>query len=101
MRVLVVADDQGRILSISKPGDVEDSESGIGAAGVLPDLGQRVHSLELSEELASRPLLELHQEFRLELRGAEARLVSGRDFVEPFRRVSASTEDETGHGKSD
>jgi hypothetical protein len=92
MRVIVVSDEQGRIISITQPGDVGEAASGIGAAGVVPDRGQEVNYVELPEELVERPLLDLHTEFRVDTRSDVARLVSAKEFVEPFRQEALDSE---------
>jgi hypothetical protein len=92
MRVIVVSDEQGRIISISRPGDVGDAVSGIGAAGIVPEQRQSLNYIQLPEELAERPLLELHTEFRVDTRGDVARLVSAKEFVEPFRQEALDSE---------
>lgn len=84
MRIHVVSDYQGRIISISKPEEVGHVASGIGAAGIVPEAGQRVHVVELPERLQKRPLLELHQEFRVQVKGDKARLVHAKEIKGPF-----------------
>ena len=85
MKAFVVSDDQGRIISISKPGDVGDQPSGIAEAGIFPEAGQHIHYIDLPAELEKKPLLDLHTEFRVDLRGERPRLVKAQDFTEPFR----------------
>jgi hypothetical protein len=84
MKVQVVSDYQGRIVSISVPGDVGHPASGIQAAGIVPTAEQRIHMVEFSEELRARPLLEIHNEFRVQLDGDSARLVPAREVKGPF-----------------
>ena len=67
MQVLVVADKQGKILSVSRLGDVGEMVSGVGRAGVFPLAGQVVHEVELPENLRSRPLLELHSTMQVQV----------------------------------
>lgn len=85
MLVHVVYDEQGRIVSIGKPGDVAGRPSGIGGAGVVTAHGQFFKTIELPKELESEPLLNLHSLLRVEAAGANIRLVKSKDFVEPFR----------------
>jgi hypothetical protein len=88
MQVHVVFDDQGRIVSIGKPGDVAGRPSGIRAAGVLTEPGQHFKVLELAKEWETEPLLNLHSMLRVEAVGERVRLVASRDFIEPFRRMT-------------
>jgi hypothetical protein len=85
MRVQVVSDERGRIVSLSVPGD-QRGISGIAKAGVLPQAGQRVHVLEVPREFEARPLLELHRALRVDVAGDKAQLVPVEKFVEPFLR---------------
>jgi len=86
MRVQIVSDERGRIVSISKPGDVEGKPSGIRAAGVFPEAGQFVHHVELPKELERESLLDLHTNFRVEAKGETIRLVKSSEFLEPYLR---------------
>jgi hypothetical protein len=83
MKVQVVSDARGHIISLSVPGDVRGI-SGIARAGVMPAAGQQVHTLDVPTELESRPLLELHQSLRVEGAGHTAKLVRADRFTEPF-----------------
>ena len=83
MKVQVVSDDRGRILSLSVMGDVR-GVSGIGKAGVLTKPGQSIHTLEIPAEFEKRSLLELHRELRVDATGEKARLVRADHFTEPY-----------------
>jgi len=83
MRVHVVSDERGRIVSLSVPGD-QRGVSGIVRAGVLPRPGQKVHVLDVPGEFEERPLLELHRVLRVDVTGRRAQLVPVERFVEPF-----------------
>ena len=83
MKVHVVSDDQGRIISLGIPGDVR-GVSGIGKAGVMPKAGQKSHTLEVPPEYRSHALLDLHRALRVEVAGSNARLVSAERFTEPY-----------------
>jgi hypothetical protein len=83
MKLLVVSDERGRIVSLSVPGDVSGI-SGIGKAGVLPKSGQLIHTLDVPPEFEKHPLLELHRVLRVDGVGAKARLVSLEKFTETF-----------------
>jgi hypothetical protein len=75
MKVSVVSDEQGRIVSVSKFGDVGEKVSGIMKAGVVPERGQTVHEVELPAELHQISLLELHTGFRIDSATGHPRLV--------------------------
>jgi len=83
MKIHVVSDDQGRIISLSIPGDVR-GVSGIGKAGVMPKAGQKSYVLEVPPEYRDHTLLDLHRTLRVEVAGDKARLVSADRFTEPY-----------------
>jgi hypothetical protein len=83
MKVQVVSDERGRIISLGVLTDVR-GVSGIAKAGVLPKPGQSVHTLEVPPGLEKRSLLELHRALRVDGVGAAARLIPLAQFVEPF-----------------
>lgn len=85
MKLLVVSDERGRIISLSIPGDVS-GVSGIGKAGVLAKAGQLSHTLDVPSEFEKHPLLELHRILRVDGVGNKARLVSLERFTETFLR---------------
>ncbi len=85
MKALILSDAQGRIISIGKPGDVGEEPSGIVGAGIVPEVGQHIHFVDLSAELEKKPLLTLHTEYRVDVKGERASLVRAKDFKEPFR----------------
>lgn len=66
MKVTVVADKQGQIISVSQFGDVGEKVSGILKAGVVTEPGQTMHEVELSGDLEKVSLLDLHKGFRLD-----------------------------------
>jgi hypothetical protein len=83
MKLLVVSDERGRIVSLSVPGDVSGI-SGIGKAGILPKTGQLIHTLDIPYEFEKHPLLELHRVLRVDGAGEKARLVPLEKFTETF-----------------
>lgn len=85
MKVNVVSDERGRIISLSVPGDISGL-SGIARAGVLLKPGQYIHTLDIPLELEKASLLELHRTLRVEGVGDKARLVKLEQFTEPFLR---------------
>jgi hypothetical protein len=94
MKVYVVADAEGRIISISRLGDVGEQVSGIARAGVVPAPGQHAHLVELPEHLRGRPLLELHERLRLDTSHERPRLVPLEEFVEPYLRAPHLSQEE-------
>ncbi len=75
MQLLVVSTKQGRILSISRLGDVGEMVSGIGRAGVVVGRGQQLHEIDVPDDFLQRPLLELHASMRVNVARGKAVLV--------------------------
>jgi hypothetical protein len=75
MKVSVVTDQHGRIISVSRFGDVGEKVSGIAKAGVVPEHGHAVHEIELSGELERVSLLDIHKGFRIDSAAGHPRLV--------------------------
>ena len=75
MKVMVLSDKKGRIISIGKPGDLAKQPSGIVRAGILPKPGQQVHHIDLPAEFDKKPLPDLCNKLRVDLKGKSARLV--------------------------
>jgi hypothetical protein len=86
MRVTVVYDARGRIISLSIPGDKGNGISGIQQGGVIPQAGQDVNTLEVPVEFEKRPLTDLHQLLRVQQTGGTVRFVKATEFKEPFLR---------------
>ena len=83
MKVQVVSDERGRIVSLSVLEDLR-GVSGIAKAGVLPRPGQIVHTIDVPAELEKRPLLDLHRSMRVDVSQGKPRLVLAEHFIEPF-----------------
>ena len=77
MKLNVVSDPQGKILSVSHFGDVGDKVSGITKAGVAVEPGQSVHEIDLPSELETLSLLDIHKDFKLDLSKGPGKLVKG------------------------
>lgn len=75
MKIMVVADEKGHIISVSQFGDVGDKVSGILKAGVVTEPGHTMHEVELSGDLAKVSLLELHIGYRLDSAADHPKLV--------------------------
>jgi len=69
MKLTVVADQQGHIVSISQFGDVGDKISGITKAGVEAKKGHSVHEIEAPQELEKVALLDIHKGYKVDLKG--------------------------------
>jgi hypothetical protein len=88
MQVLVVSNRQGRILSVSRLGDVGEMVSGVGRAGVFPEANQKVHEVEVPEQFTERSLLDLHSTMQV-------RVVKGRPSLVPVERGRKNTKKNT------
>lgn len=84
MKINVVSDARGRILSLSVPGDVGPGPSGIARGGVPAEPGQHTHVLAVPAEYAHRPLAELHSLLRVGVMGGKPALMSLKTFREPY-----------------
>ena len=84
MQILVVSNRQGRILSVSRLGDVGEMVSGVGRAGVFPQANQKVHQVEVPDKFLERSLLDLHSTMQV-------RVVKGRSELVPVERGRKKT----------
>lgn len=101
MQVQVVSDAQGRIISLSRMGDVGEQVSGITRAGVFAEKDQHVHLVELPEEHRETPLVELHERLRLDVWSGRPRLVPAEKFVEPYLRGPGLSESASQRSESE
>jgi hypothetical protein len=69
MKLTVVADQHGNIVSISQFGDVGDKVSGITKAGVEAGKGHSVHEIEVPRELEKVGLVDIHKGYKVDLKG--------------------------------
>ncbi len=67
MKATILYDEHGRIVAISKIGDLKEAGSKFDKAGVIPGVGQRALEVDLSSELESLPLRELHEQHRIDV----------------------------------
>ncbi len=67
MKTTVLHDEHGRIIGISKNVDLKKSGSKFVKAGMMPKTGQRTVEITLSKELDTRPLRELHNDYRVDI----------------------------------
>lgn len=65
MRLTIVSDKTGKIISLTRPGDVGDTISGIMKAGIVAVKGQTVHEIDIPKELEKTDLLEIHKRFKV------------------------------------
>lgn len=66
MKINVVHDSRGEIVSIARIGDLAQAGSRFTRAGLLPGHEQSVAEVELSDEQAARPLREIHASHRVD-----------------------------------
>ena len=69
MKLTIVADQQGKIISISQFGDIGEKVSGITKAGVDAGAGHSVHEIDLPNDLERVGLLEIHKAYRFDPKG--------------------------------
>jgi hypothetical protein len=74
MKVSIVSDQHGNIVSISQFGDVGDQISGITKAGIDTEPGQSVHEIDLPKELEKVSLLDIHKSYKLDISHGSGRL---------------------------
>lgn len=82
MKVSVIHDAQGRIISLSRPEEMKKVGGFLKVAIVL-EPGHRMIELDLSKELEGKPLVEIHRDYQLDLR--KQRLVKIKEFPVPDR----------------
>jgi hypothetical protein len=66
MKATILHDEHGLIIAISQMVDLEKSGSKFTKVGMIPGPGQQILEVDLGE-LEGRPLLELHQEYRVDV----------------------------------
>ncbi len=82
MEVVVICDEEGKILSIGRPGPVEDEPSDAPVEIAIPLPGQQVHRVDLPPELEEKPLADLGNEFRVAVQGERSGFVRVGDSAE-------------------
>ncbi len=85
MQVTVVCDEKGKIISIGRPGAVGDEPSDAKVEVAVPLPGQQVHKIDLPPEIEKKPFLDLHNEFRVDLKGERPRFVRVQSSTERYR----------------
>ncbi len=66
MKTMILHDDRGHILSVSKVGDLKAAGSKFTSVGMVPGAGQHLIEVELSAEDERRALRDLHDAYRVE-----------------------------------
>ena len=66
MKVNIVHDEHGEIVSISKVANLKEAGSKFTRVGMVPGRGQQLVEVELSGETEKKPLHELHRNYRVE-----------------------------------
>jgi hypothetical protein len=74
MKLHVICDKEGNIASLHS-GTVSGPQASISAAGVKPGPGQSQHTVEVSEELRSLSLTEIHRRFTVKVSNGVAAFV--------------------------
>ncbi len=65
MKATVVYDEHDQIIAISKVADLKRAGSKFVKAGIMPGKGQRTLDVELTEELASMRLRDVHKHYHV------------------------------------
>ena len=73
MKATIIHDEQGQILGISKIGNLKAAGSKFHKVGMIPRPGQHILEIELSKDLDEKPILDLHNGYRVDI--ATSRLV--------------------------
>jgi hypothetical protein len=73
MKTTILHDEHGKILSVSKVGDLKAAGSKFTKVGMVPGPGQKLAEIELSGEDEKLPMSELHARYRVDV--ASAKLV--------------------------
>jgi hypothetical protein len=76
MKASVLHDEHGKIIAISKVGDLKLSGSKFTKVGMVPGPGQRVIETELSAEDSARSLTEFHDAYQVDI--ATSKLVKAK-----------------------
>lgn len=74
MKLHVICDKDGKIASLHTA-TVSGPQAAISAAGVNPGPGQTLHTVEVSEEIRSLSLTEIHRRFMVEANKGEVKLI--------------------------
>jgi len=67
MKAIIIHDEHGKILAISKVGDLKAAGSKFSKVGMVAKSGQHVLEIELVGGLESVPTLQLHNEYHVDI----------------------------------
>jgi hypothetical protein len=67
MKALILHDEHGKIVAVSRVVDPQVSGSKFTAYGMLPRAGQKVLEIELDKDLESKPLREFHEHYHVDV----------------------------------
>jgi hypothetical protein len=67
MKASILHDEHGKIIAISKIGDLKHAGSKFMKVGMVAGKGQRIVETELSAEDSARPLRELHEAYYVDV----------------------------------
>lgn len=71
MKASVLHDEHGKIIAISKVGNLKAAGSMFTSAGMIAGPGQRMIETELSAEDAAKPLHDLHKAYRVDVKASK------------------------------
>ena len=74
MKLHVLCDKDGKIVSLHA-GTVSGSQAAISAAGVMPQKGHILHTIEVTDEVASHSLADIHRLFSVKINKGQGTLV--------------------------
>jgi hypothetical protein len=71
MKATILHDEHGKVIAVSKIGDLKEAGSKFTKVGMIPGKGQRMLEVELSGDEANRSILEIHTEYVVDVRNAK------------------------------
>ena len=74
MKLTIIADAEGNIIGTANPRGLKGEELP-SRVGVIAEPGQIIHELEVPDDLAEIEAVELHMNYRLDVKAGVARLV--------------------------
>jgi hypothetical protein len=67
MKALILHDEHGKIIAVSKVVDQHVSGSKFTSYGMIPRAGQKVLEIEIDKDLESKPLREFHEHYQVDV----------------------------------
>lgn len=67
MKGLILYDEQGKIIAVSKVVDPQAPGSKFTSYGMIPRAGQKVMEIEIDKDLESKPLREFHEHYHVDV----------------------------------